>query len=67
MSASSFHRPCLGSFSCFHGEKEKRKQEKRPPLNGHALTGVHITHRIEELYHEAARRLPLGEIPDLAG
>ncbi|CAO2161707.1 unnamed protein product [Urochloa humidicola] len=63
MSGGSFHRPGTGTFSCFHGEKEKR-----PPLDGDALTDIHIIgRRVDELHDEAVRRLPLGEIPDLAG
>ncbi|CAO2186339.1 unnamed protein product [Urochloa humidicola] len=63
MSGDSFHRPGTGSFSCFHGEKEKR-----PPLDGDALTDIHVIgRRVDELHDEAVRRLPLDEIPDLAG
>ncbi|CAO2205039.1 unnamed protein product [Urochloa humidicola] len=43
------------SFSCFHGDKGKR-----PPADD---DGVHV----DEWYDEAARRLPLDEIPGLAG
>ncbi|CAL4959177.1 unnamed protein product [Urochloa decumbens] len=58
--SGSLGRPGTGSFSCFHhGEKGKR-----PPLDDDI---VHVSRRIAEWYAEAARRLPVGEIPGLAG
>ncbi|CAL4901546.1 unnamed protein product [Urochloa decumbens] len=52
-----------GTFSCFHcGE------EKQPPLDEASLTdGNKIRRGIEEYYDEAARRLPLNEMPELRG
>uniref|UniRef100_A0A0E0MDM0 Uncharacterized protein n=1 Tax=Oryza punctata TaxID=4537 RepID=A0A0E0MDM0_ORYPU len=44
-----------GRFTCYHGEEEKRW---RPPAN-------EILWSIRKLYDEAARRLPLDEIPEL--
>lgn len=49
-----------GSFSCFHGEKGKR-----PPVKDDTLMDTNNIKRM--FYEEAARRLPLIEIPGLEG
>ncbi|CAO2178806.1 unnamed protein product [Urochloa humidicola] len=53
-----------GSFSCFHGEKGKQ-----PPIDEAKLRDSSEIRRrfIDGFYEEAARRLPLGEIPGLEG
>ncbi|XP_052136892.1 uncharacterized protein LOC127755273 [Oryza glaberrima] len=53
--ASSSDGPRFGRFTCYHGEEEKRWH---PPAN-------EILRSIQKLYDEAARRLPLDEIPEL--
>ncbi|XP_039840918.1 uncharacterized protein LOC120700751 [Panicum virgatum] len=61
--ASLTSRRGTGTFSCFHGG-----EEKRPPLDEASLTdGNNIRRGIEEYYEEAARRLPLNEMPELRG
>ncbi|CAO2178798.1 unnamed protein product [Urochloa humidicola] len=53
-----------GTFSCFHGEKEKR-----PPVKEATLRDANEIRRrfIDGFYKEAARRLPLEEMPGLDG
>ncbi|CAN6341047.1 unnamed protein product [Urochloa humidicola] len=62
-SLESIGPPGTGTFSCFH-----EGEEKRPPLDEASLTdGNKIRRGIEEYYDEAARRLPLNELPELRG
>lgn len=50
--------PGMGTFSCFHDGEEKRL-----PLTD----GNEIRRGIEQYYEEAARRLPLNQMPELRG
>lgn len=50
--------PGTGTFSCFHDGEEKRL-----PLTD----GNKIRRGIEQYYEEAARRLPLNQMPELRG
>ncbi|CAN6345666.1 unnamed protein product [Urochloa humidicola] len=62
-SLESVGPPGTGTFSCFH-----EGEEKRPPLDEASLTdGNKIRRGIEEYYEEAARRLPLNDLPELRG
>ncbi|CAL4952571.1 unnamed protein product [Urochloa decumbens] len=58
LSSHGLHTASAASFCCFHGEKEKR-----PPTPAEHLAVT--CRRIEESYKEAARRLPLREMPEL--
>ncbi|KAL6606884.1 hypothetical protein ACP70R_042537 [Stipagrostis hirtigluma subsp. patula] len=50
-----------GRFSCFH-----RGEERQPPFDQDTIADVtRITAGIEGFYHEAARRLPVDEMPEL--
>lgn len=49
-----------GSYSCFHGEV------KRPPVDDVIVRDcIETTRYIDKFYKEAARRLPLKEMPEL--
>ncbi|CAL4958982.1 unnamed protein product [Urochloa decumbens] len=55
--------PGNGSFSCFHGG-----EDLRPPINKATLyDDITICENMARFYIEVERRLPLKEIPDLAG
>ncbi|XP_072150411.1 uncharacterized protein [Setaria viridis] len=67
MSSPSTESECLpggGSLSRFHGE-----EWKRPPVDEATITGSNEIKRrfIDGFYTEAARRLPLKEVPGLDG
>uniref|UniRef100_A0A0D3HS92 PIR2-like helical domain-containing protein n=1 Tax=Oryza barthii TaxID=65489 RepID=A0A0D3HS92_9ORYZ len=58
--SSSSDEPGLGRWTCYHGEEEEEEEEKPwlPPADKSSES-------IREYVAEAARRLPLEEIPEL--